>query len=145
MKLVFEDMSRSYIDDILEIEKEAFTSPWSRESLEAELDNHLAIYELMFLEGQLIGYYGFWKVFEEGHIMNIAIKKEYRSKGLGKILFSRLIDRARENDIKEVSLEVRKSNLPARKLYDSYLFEIIGERKDYYAKGEDALVMRKYI
>ena len=132
-----------HIDDIMIIEHLSFKIPWSRESIRQEImENKFAIYLSAQVDGRVVGYAGMWSVCGEGHITNIAVHPEYRQVGIGSRLMERLIDIAKEEGISWMTLEVRKSNLVAQRLYKKYGFEECGLRKSYYAdNGEDAIIM----
>ena len=132
-----------YIDDLEIIENLSFKIPWSRQSLTDEImGNKAAIYFCAVTGGKAVGYAGMWKVCDEGHITNIAVHPEYRKSGVGSALMEALIAAAKERGITALTLEVRKSNCPARTLYMKYGFREGGMRKFYYADNhEDALIM----
>lgn len=134
-----------HLDGIMAVEKLSFKIPWSRESFIEEITrNKFAIYISAVLDGMVIGYAGMWGVLDEGHITNIAVHPEFRNMGVGSLLLQGLIDRARERDISRMTLEVRKNNETAQRLYRKFGFEVKGVRKGYYAdNGEDALIMWK--
>ena len=94
------------------------------------------------LDGRIIGYVLFWILPGALDIHNIAVHMEYRRRGIARVLLRRIIEQAREQAITRVLLEVRASNLPAQKLYESIGFVTTGVRKGYYSdNGEDALAM----
>jgi len=134
-----------HIDDIVVIENLSFKIPWSKESIKQEItENKFAIYLSALVCGRVVGYAGMWSVCGEGHITNIAVHPEYRQNGIGSLLLESLIDIAKKEGISRMTLEVRKSNFVARKLYRKYGFEECGMRKSYYAdNGEDAIIMWK--
>ncbi len=134
-----------HIDDIMEVEKLSFKIPWSREAFFDEITrNEVAIYFSAAVKKKVVGYAGMWKVFDEGHITNIAVHPEYRGNGIGSRLLESLIKKAAGTGIARMTLEVRKSNLAAQGLYRKYGFETGGFRKAYYAdNGEDAIIMWK--
>ncbi|AEV70288.1 ribosomal protein S18-alanine N-acetyltransferase [Acetivibrio clariflavus] len=131
------------IDDLMVVEKLSFTIPWSREAFIEEITNNkFARYIVAKVNGKAIGYAGFWKVFDEGHITNVAVHPEYRRIGVGYMLVKSLIDMAEEESISRMTLEVRKSNIPAQNLYAKFGFQVEGFRKEYYADNkEDAIIM----
>ncbi|HTN69998.1 MAG TPA: ribosomal protein S18-alanine N-acetyltransferase [Methylomirabilota bacterium] len=90
----------------------------------------------------IAGYVLFWLLPDEIDIHNIAVQNEYRRRGLGRLLLDQVIARAQRRLSARVTLEVRVSNIPARKLYESMGFVAAGVRKGYYSdNGEDALAM----
>ena len=90
----------------------------------------------------VLGYSGFWLMFDEAHISTIASHRDRRRRGIGELLLASMIDQASEIGAQMVTLEVRVSNLNAQALYRKYGFEVTGKRKSYYSdNGEDALIM----
>ena len=135
-------MSFSDLDALMVIEQAAFKIPWTRGMLEDELYNRNAWYRVITFEGAIAGYAGMWKILDEGHITNVAIHPHYQRKGLATLLMQDLIDHAASSAIQAITLEVRVSNNPAIKLYESFGFKTEGRRKHYYADNhEDALIM----
>lgn len=140
-------MTAEHVDDIMVIEKLSFTIPWSRDAfIEEVTNNKFARYLCAKINDKVIGYAGFWKVCDEGHITNIAVHPEFRNNKVGSILMERLLEMAKKEGVSAVTLEVRISNIPAQNLYKKYGFKVMGIRKGYYAdNGEDALIMWKHI
>jgi len=132
------------VEQVYAIELEAFSSPWTRESILMEVISPRSHYLVMENESEIIGYAGLWKIFDEGHITNIAVKKGYRNRGLGLLLMERLIDHAQESQIKRLTLEVRCGNFQALKLYKKLGFIEAGRRRGFYDfPKEDAIIMWK--
>jgi ribosomal-protein-alanine acetyltransferase len=75
-------------------------------------------------------------------VLNVAVHPRYRRRGIGAVLMAEALREARERAAEAVTLEVRRSNLGARRLYASLAFEEVGVRRNYYGRGEDALIMR---
>ncbi len=144
-KVELQNMSYEDIDQVCEIEKLSFTTPWSRESFEAEITkNNLARYIAAKVDGKVAAYGGMWIVLDEGHITNIAVHPDYRGQKIGEKLVQALIRTAKENKVSSITLEVRASNEVARNLYKKLGFEDSGLRKGYYSDtGEDAVIMWK--
>ena len=135
-----------HIDRILVIDSLCFPTPWSRESLEKEIENsELTKYVIAKKSGIVIGYAGMWIILDEGHITNIAVHPEYRGIGVGSLLLEALIEICKIEFIKSMTLEVRESNARAQNLYKKYGFFQNGIRKGYYRDNkENALIMWKY-
>lgn len=131
------------IDDILIIENLCFLIPWTEQSFHDEISkNRHAHYKIIIFENKIIGYIGFWQVLDEGHITNIAIHPEYRNRGLASLLLENTLIFCKNINVESLTLEVRKSNLPARSLYKKYGFIEEGCRKKYYSdNNEDAIIM----
>jgi len=125
------------------IEEATFKSPWSLESFEKEMtSNTCARYLVAEKDGVVIGFAGIWVIMEEGHITNVAISEKERGRGYGKLLTQALLQYAANLSVQYVTLEVRRSNLRAQKLYTDLGFVAVGYRKRYYEdNGEDALLM----
>ncbi len=140
------EMTKEHIDEVMIVENLSFSVPWSREALIEEINNNkFAYYYVAKYNGALVGYGGMWKVFEEGHIMNIAVHPEYRGTGIGSRILVYMIEEAKRISIEKMTLEVRKGNTVAQALYSKYGFESAGIRKAYYAdNGEDAIIMWKF-
>lgn len=135
-------MDFSDLDELVEIEKLSFSVPWTRGMLEDELYNSHAWYRVIETGNSIAGYAGMWKILDEGHITNIAVHPDFRRKGLGAALIADLMDHARSCLIRALTLEVRESNMPAIRLYESMGFAAEGRRKRYYPDNhEDALIM----
>jgi len=141
-----EEMKKEHLDGVMVVENLSFKIPWSRNSFLEELTtNELAIYFVATSDGQVIGYGGLWRILDEGHITNIAVHPEFRRCGAASRIMDKILTMCYENDIKSLTLEVRKSNSAAQKLYVKYGFKIEGTRKRYYSDtGEDALIMWRH-
>lgn len=136
-------MLLSDLDEVYKLEEKCFSVPWTYEAFRGELTkNMLARYLVILLDEKIVGYGGVWYILEEGHITNIAIDPDFRKHGLGQKLVAEMIVEAVKNNIHQMTLEVRKSNIPAIKLYEKMGFEIAGVRPKYYTDNqEDALIM----
>lgn len=141
-KMMFQD-----IDQVLEVERLSFPSPWSRNAFEAELnDNIFAHYFVAEQDKTIVGYAGMWIVLDEAHVTNIAVHPAFRGLNFGKKLTQELIVQAFKLGANRITLEVRVSNLIARNLYKGLGFREAGVRKGYYSdNNEDAIIMWKSI
>lgn len=146
MGVIIRPMRKEDVEEVLEIEKLSFSTPWSKEAFITEVTkNSCAKYIVAESDGKIVGYGGFWIVADEGHITNIAVHPDYRSKGIGSKIMEGLIDIAKKNRIIAMTLEVRQSNIIAQHLYAKYGFKPLGRRKGYYQdNNEDAIIMWKY-
>ncbi len=137
-------MEKEDVDGVFQIEELIHPNHhWSKESFYNELNNNLAVYYcIKNQEKKVSAYIGFWKIIEEAHITNIAVHPDYRRQKQAQLLLVKMIEDCYKNMIKYITLEVRESNLPAIMLYEKFLFESIGMRKNYYQdNGENALIM----
>jgi ribosomal-protein-alanine N-acetyltransferase len=144
-KIELQAMKFEDVDQVCEIENLSFTTPWSRESFESEVTkNNLAKYLVAKVDGKVAAYGGMWIVLDEGHITNIAVHPDYRGQKIGEKLVQAMIETAKNNNVANITLEVRASNEVARNLYRKLGFEDSGLRKGYYSDtGEDAVIMWK--
>jgi len=146
MDVIIRPMRKEDVEEVLEIEKLSFSTPWSKEAFISEVTkNSCAKYIVAEVDNKIVGYGGFWVVVDEGHITNIAVHPEYRSKGIGSKIMEGLIELAKKNGIISMTLEVRESNIVAQHLYAKFGFRPLGRRKGYYQdNNEDAIIMWKY-
>lgn len=137
-RMVLEDVAR-----VVKIEESSFSNPLSKAILNKELnENKIARYFVLENEGRVEGYFGFWIIAGQAHILNIAVDEKSRGLGYGSILVDHLIKVAKEENIDQLTLEVRTSNKAARNLYKKFGFVDLGLRKDYYSNPkEDAKIM----
>lgn len=140
--LHFRPMNEADLDAVLAIESLAFSHPWSR-GLFADA---LRSYECwVMLEGdRQVGHGVIDLILDEAHLLNITVAPACQGRGLGLVLLTHLMQRARQRGGQECFLEVRASNLSAYRLYERFGFNAIGRRRNYYPApggGEDALVM----
>lgn len=140
--------SDAELDVVLEIETLSFSSPWTREMYQRELENlsvsHL--YVLRVPDGSqrdvTVGFCSFWLIIDELHINNLAVRPDYRRQGLGMALLTHAMDQGVQLGATQATLEVRRSNEAAQRLYRRLGFEVAGVRRLYYANPtEDALVL----
>ena len=138
----FRRMHADDLDQVLALEQQAFSHPWTRKLY----DDALLSYEcwMMLVDHQHVGHGVINQVLDEAHLLNIAIAVEQQGKGLGLQLLEYLMQRSSARGCVECFLEVRAANHSAYRLYERFGFNEIGRRRDYYpsAEGhEDALVM----
>jgi ribosomal-protein-alanine N-acetyltransferase len=135
-------MSHGDVPEVLAIENESFSTPWSATSFMYELTNPFSTLEVVVLNNRIIGYICTRIIAEEAHILNLAVHPEFRRRGIASKLIWNALKKLRLSAVNLVTLEVRASNTAAIKLYEKFGFEVIGNRKDYYQKPmEDAIVM----
>ncbi len=145
--VIVREMKIEDIAAVFRIEQSSFPTPWSPYAFERELtQNKMARYFVIEVDNLVVGYGGMWIIIDEAHITNIAISPEYRNKRLGSILLKAMIDFAEKNGVFKMTLEVRKSNLAAQRLYEKYGFVAAGIRPKYYQDtNEDAVIMWREI
>ena len=142
--MMIEPMNASHVPQIAQLEKRCFSDPWSEKSIASELENPLSVWLVAVDGGQLIGYVGSQTVLGETDMMNLAVAPEARRHGTGRALVLALVDALTEKGSHSLMLEVRVSNTPAQKLYESLGFSQVGRRPKYYVNPRvDALILRK--
>ncbi len=131
------------ITQVLELEKQLFTSPWSEDDFKYELE--LNPFSSIFIEEQdhkIIGYVGIWVIYEQAQITTLGVDKSYQRRHIGHTLLVRAMDEAIKKHAEFMSLEVRVSNSAAQNLYKKLGFKTETIRKDYYQDNhEDAYLM----
>lgn len=132
------------LDGVLAVEEESFTNPWTKEMYAWELQNRAVchIFVARTPEQRVVGFCAFWLVVDEIHINNVAIRPALRGQGIGTHLMRRVFEEARHLGAKRATLEVRRSNEGARRLYERLGFYVVGTRPSYYTNPvEDALIL----
>lgn len=140
--LKLREMKAEDLEDVLAIERESFSTPWTKNLFFDELENLRTVYFVCCSDDEVLGYGGMWHVVDEGQITNIAVKKAFRKKGVASSILSALIDWAKKKEISVIGLEVREHNAAAIGLYEKYGFVPVGMRKNYYREPtENAVLM----
>ena len=129
------------LEQIAEIEKLCFGEPWSENSLELLLrDGNFGVAAIE--DGRVVGYVGVISAPPEGEITNVATHPDFRRRGVGEGILEALKREAGDRGIESLYLEVRRSNSPARGLYEKMGFIVVGERRGFYKNPkEDAVLM----
>ena len=137
-------MNESHVAAVAELEKLCFSLPWDEASVAGELTNPLSLWLVAVEDGELAGYVGSQSVMGEADMMNLAVKPEYRRRGVGEKLVQKLAEELKAQKVYCLTLEVRASNAPAIALYEKLGFVPVGRRPGYYrSPREDALILRK--
>jgi ribosomal-protein-alanine N-acetyltransferase len=141
--LRIEAMRLEDLDEVERIEQASFSTPWPPNAYRSELmTNRLATYLVARVEDRIVAYGGMWLMVDEAHITTFAVHPAWRRQRVGERLLLAFLDLARDRHAREATLEVRLSNLAARRLYEKYGFRPVGLRPRYYSdNNEDALIM----
>src|SRR6266404_6685446 len=143
----FTEMRPQDLRQVLAIERSSFDNPWSSalflQELRIPFSRILVVRPPGGADEPVVGYLCRWFVADEIHVLNIAVHPAHRGRGIGAILLGEALREARAGHAEAVTLEVRRSNEAARRLYASFEFEEVGVRRNYYGRGEDALIMRR--
>lgn len=139
-------MEPKHVDSVAALEQLCFSVPWSAQSFLDELTKNPKARYLVLLDKenptQVIAYGGYWKIFDEGHITNIAVHPNWRNQKAATYLMCQMMQFGKSEGVREMTLEVRVSNLPAQAVYRKLGFQEEGIRKHYYEdNGEDAIIM----
>lgn len=132
------------LDGVLAIEDASFNNPTAREWYEAELKRPEVchIFVLRTPEYPVAAFCAFWRVDDQIHINNLAVRPELRGQGLASRLLADVMAELALVGANHATLEVRRSNLPALRLYAKAGFVEAGVRRNYYTQPvEDALVL----
>lgn len=135
-------MVEADLEQVLAIEEASFGTPWRAAHFLHELrNNRWAVNRVGELEGKVIAYACLWCIHEELKINNIAVRQDFRGRGVGRWLLLCLLREGLRRGCECATLEVRPGNEAALELYRSHGFEEVGRRPNYYGPGEDALLM----
>ena len=143
--MTVERLRAEHLPAAAELERDCFSCPATEEQLSRMLADKSCVL-LCVTEGEtLLGTADFRYVLDEGYIGNIAVREDRRRSGIGTALVEAMLREAWALELAFLTLEVRKSNLPARKLYEKCGFSVVGERRNYYERPrEDAVLMTAY-
>jgi ribosomal-protein-alanine N-acetyltransferase len=143
VKVLIEPMRLDDLEAVHRIELASFSSPWPPNAYRSELEtNRLASYLVARIDGEIVAYGGMWLMVDEAHITTFAVHPAWRRQRVGERLLLAFLDIAIDQRAHEATLEVRLSNLAARRLYEKYGFRPVGLRPRYYSDDhEDALIM----
>ena len=134
------------LDGVIEIEQASFVNPTSRAWYESELQRPEVcfVYVIRTPDAPVAGFCAFWKVLDQIHINNLAIRPASRRRGLARRLLAAVLDEAAGFGSPNATLEVRRSNSAARHLYENAGFRLAGVRTSYYTNPiEDALILSR--
>jgi [ribosomal protein S18]-alanine N-acetyltransferase len=144
--LTFTPMQPTDLDAVMEIERRSFPQPWTPGLFLHELKVPFSKTILVRQQNgadEVLGYVCRWLVGDEVHILNLAVHPERRRTGVGRILVERVLEEAQAHGAQVITLEVRRGNEAAIALYASFGFSETGVRRNYYARGEDAIIMTR--
>jgi [ribosomal protein S18]-alanine N-acetyltransferase len=144
-----EPMRLAHLDEVLEIERSAQGTGWSRAAFAGELDQPGRCY-LVALEpasdrhptGRVVGFAGTMRIEDEVHVTTLAVAPACRRRGIASQLVVALLRAGRDAGARAATLEVRVGNVAAQALYRRLGFVPVGSRRRYYPdNGEDAIIM----
>lgn len=142
----FSFMKVSDLDEVVEIENKSFANPWTRDNFKEAIEKDYCLFLTARMKnGELAGYCGLYQSDKEADITNIAVNEKFRNLGVGMQMLTQLIKIGESRNILDFTLEVRRSNIVAIRLYEKCGFESVGFRKNFYRNPiEDACIMWRY-
>lgn len=144
--LIYREMKETDVEAIATLEKNIFPDAWSARSIRETFMQTQAMIMVAEEADVIIGYSIIYYVMDESEIARIAVEESKRHMGVAKSLLDEMILRLKEKGIQKILLDVRESNVPARRFYEKYGFSQDGIRKNYYeAPKEHAILMSKLI
>lgn len=144
MKLKIVRMNEEYLEKICD-SLDQYDEFWTSSILKDEFNNENSKYFVVLNENDdILAFGGLWFNIDEAHIMNIAVKREFRRNHIGTELLKFLIDEAKKENKNCITLEVREDNIPAIELYKKLEFSEVGKRKKYYDNLFDAIIMTRF-
>lgn len=140
----FRPMRSADLPRVAALERASYAFPWSERIFD---DCQRVGYHCLVVETDtgIAGYAVLSTGAGEAHLLNICVEQALRRRGIGRDLLYAVLDRAQGIGVRDVFLEVRRSNRPAMTLYESLGFERLGVRRGYYQAHdgrEDAIVYR---
>lgn len=137
-------METEDLEKVAAIEGSLFSKPWSVKGFQDSLNSQDTIYLTALVDGEVAGYCGLLRSFEEADITNVAVAETFQGKGIAFAMLKELLALGAEKGILNFTLEVRVSNAPAIHVYEKLGFVNEGIRKNFYdMPKEDAMIMWK--
>lgn len=144
MKINVDEALIGDVDQIMKIEASGIAHPWTRDSIEALInDENKTALKAFTDDGEVIGYVGASYVLDEAEIGNICVLPEHRGKGAGRMLLEALAENLKACGVTVIFLEVEADNVNAAALYEKTGFIRYNSRKDYYGEGRDAMLYKR--
>ena len=142
MELQIHDAREELLPQVQRIEQQCFSLPWTEAMLRMQLQPDSHVFLTAETEGVVVGYVGMLYVLDEGYISNVAVRPDFRRRGVAEALLRALEARSRALRLSFLTLEVRAGNAAAVALYEKRGYRVVGRRKNYYEKPtEDAILM----
>ncbi|MEO5897720.1 MAG: ribosomal protein S18-alanine N-acetyltransferase [Vicinamibacterales bacterium] len=133
------DPDDSDLQSIASLEATSFSNPWTPEALREMIASAVTRLYVARHERQIVAFCACWLIDGELHINTLAVDGDMRRRGIATRLVQHVLD---ESAVSRATLEVRRSNTPALKLYERLGFSATAIRKRYYRNpDEDALIL----
>lgn len=145
MKIKIRKLTVEDSNILSKLDKDIFEKEsWSQSSFYFSLDSEFTTGICVEVEEKIVGYMIFSRFFDEANLDSIAVVKEFRRMGIARKLMDIFMDSCLQKKCKNIMLEVRIDNIQAINMYESYGFEILTTRKNYYGNGMDAFIMCRF-
>ena len=145
-EVMIRPMEYGDLASVLSIERENFSDAWTENQFRHDIERGDSAAFSAIADGRVVGYVCVWRVFEELHLTNISVDREFQGHGIGQRLLDLITILAEENGCTLITLEVRDGNTGAIRLYEKNRFIQVGRRKNYYPlEKADALIMNRNI
>ena len=142
--MIFREMLVEDLDQVMEIEEDLFSVPWTREGFLTYLLKKDTMFFVVEEKEKILGFCSMMTVLDEGDILNVAVRRDRQKEGIGQFLVDSILRMADLQGIRLVHLEVREGNQTARRLYERLGFKEDGLRRNYYEDPvENAVLMTK--
>ena len=132
------------LDLVASLEARCFTNPWSRDMLARQLaeSGTTRVFLLHLPEQRVAAFCACWLLVDELHVNTLVVDFPFRRHGLGRQLMQHVLGDAARHGARRATLEVRESNVAARRLYEGLGFSVTASRPGYYSEPEeDALIL----
>jgi [ribosomal protein S18]-alanine N-acetyltransferase len=144
MEAGFEPMSEARLDEVLAIERQAYSHPWTRGNFSDSLRSGYQA-QLLCAGDTVLGYFVAMQGVDEVHLLNLTVAPQWQGQGWGRVMLDALALWSRGQSAQWLWLEVRVGNTRAQRIYERYGYRRVGERRSYYpaeaGRREDAIVM----
>ena len=137
-------MEERDLEQVAELERECFSTPWSYSAFKSELKNENSIYLIAEIESRIVAQGGLHIIGDEGEIMNVSVNPNYRKQHIAFELLNILIEQGKARGILAFTLEVRKGNHSARGLYEKLGFLEEGVRPNFYSLPKEDIITFLY-
>lgn len=134
-------MSIDDLENIKDVLQSEFDDFWNYNIFKNELTNIFSKYVVAKQYNTIVGFAGMQIILDEATIMNIVTKATKRNSGIASKMLEKLIDIAKDCNLKSITLEVNENNTAAINLYKKYNFKQVGLRRKYYKNQDSAVLM----
>lgn len=143
--MMIRKMCEEDLTQIMALENDLFSSPWPKKEYLYEMhENPFSNLYVLEEDGEIIGYYDYWVLYDQAQIATIGVKKNKQRLGYAQKMMDEITSACAKKGCETLSLEVRVSNTPAISFYEKNGFITVNVRKNYYEDNhEDAYLMVK--